>query len=62
MLNEHHLDPDLVARVQTLLARVDTHRFAPIDDEAASNRSLIASTRVLIDDIDLYLSKRPAQR
>ena len=62
VLNESRLDPDLVARIRALLARVDAHRFAPIDDEAASTRSLIASTRVLIDDLDLNLSKRPAQQ
>ena len=60
LLNEQGLSPDLVSRVQALLDRVDAGRFAPVSDESASTRSIsmIASTRVLIDDLERFFAKR----
>jgi len=62
LLNEALLSPELAERVHTLLNRVDTGRFAPVTDEQTTSRSLIASARVLIDDLEKFFSQYEAKR
>lgn len=62
LLNEAQLNPELAKRVHTLLNRVDTGRFAPVSDEQAATRSLVASARVLIDDLEKFFSQHQAKR
>ena len=57
LLYEIHLDSELAERVHILLNRIDTGRFAPVADEQATSRSLIAGTRVLIDDLERFFSQ-----
>lgn len=60
LLNQAQVDPQLVERVRTMLNRVDASRFAPITDEQTTTRSLLASTRVLIDDLEKFFGdKKP---
>lgn len=58
LLDEVRLNPQLTRRIGTLLAQVDTGRFAPGSGDQITTRPLIAGARTLIDDLEAFFRKR----
>ncbi len=56
LLQQSHLDADLIQRITTLLHRIDVGRYAPITD--SSTLSILVDTRQLINDLEKSLGKR----
>jgi len=58
LFNQIQLDPRLAERIQALLARTEAGRFAPTTGQPETARTLIATARVLIDDLETFFAKR----
>lgn len=57
-LNNVRLNPQLTARIQALLAQIEAEQYAPTTSQQAAGQTLIADTRILIDDLEKFFSKR----
>lgn len=58
LLNQARVNPELTARLQTLLAQAETRRFAPPVNQEAPPKTFLAEAHSLLDDLETFFKRR----